>query len=196
MPTSTPDAVRRILNEFELRIRSVFESAWQDWLAVPNRASYSPRSRASLVFDFLRARGVAEFDGDKDVRVIPKGQTVQFLIRDKLLVRFKKANGAGLGSNIETQAVLLFVDPQRTLPGLLPDLLRVEICYHLDKLATKMEQIAVTARECNWKLWSYELAKAASAEIIPLPTGTAPYLAPPEVRIRKPKPKSEPGASE
>lgn len=193
MPVPMSAEVRDILKEFELRIRDVFESAWEDWLAVSDRARYSNRSRASMVFDFIKTRGVDEFDADVNVQVLPKGQTVKFLFHDKLLVRFKKANGAGLGSNIETQAVLEFVDPQESFPGLLPNLLRVEVCYHLDKLATKMEQIAVTARERNKKLWSYELARPASAEIVPLPPAPSPEPLPPEVRVRIQKPKPETG---
>jgi hypothetical protein len=57
-----------------------------------------------------------ECHDDPNIRAIPKGQTVHFLFRDQILVRFKKANGAGVGANIETQAVIQFVDPQMNIP--------------------------------------------------------------------------------
>jgi len=146
-----------------------------------------------VVFDFIKRRATTEFDGDPNIRAIEKGQTVQFLFRDKVLVRFKKANGAGLGSNIQTQAVQQFIDPQLIIPGLLPDVFRVEVCYHLDKLATRIDQLAVTARQRSRKLWSYELERPASGDVIPFPPASPPEMPPPEVRVRKPKPESRTG---
>ena len=192
MTLPTIETVRPALSEFELRIRSVFDEAWAEWSEVPDRGRFSKRSRASMVFDFIRRAAEDEFDSDADIHVIPKGQTVQFLFKDKVLVRFKKANSSGLGSNIETQAVLDFIDSQLTLPDLLPEIIKVEVCYHLDHLATSVESIAVTARQLNRKLWSYEIAKPDSAEIVPLPP-RGPDFSPPEVRIRKTKPDTETG---
>jgi len=146
-----------------------------------------------VIFDFIKARALTEFDGDPHIRAIPKGQTVHFLFRDRVLVRFKKANSAGLGSNIETQAVIEFVDPQIPLFAM-PPIYHVEVCYHLDKLATRMALLAVTARQRNTKLWAYELDRPASAAVIPLPEPPADST-PPEVRPRKPidKPDSDSG---
>jgi hypothetical protein len=183
-------AIKDILKDFELRMRAILEGAWQDWLAMTNRAIFSPRSRASMVFDFIKTRALTEFDGDRNIRAIPKGQTVHFLFRDRVLLRFKKANASGLGSNIETQAVLEFIDPQIPLFAM-PPIFRVEVCYRLDKLATQMTTLAVTARQGKTKLWSYELARSAGAEIIPLPTPPRGDDAPPEVRVRKPIDKPE-----
>jgi hypothetical protein len=154
----------------------------------------SPRSRASIIFDFIKARALAEFHDDPNIRAIPKGQTVHFLFQDRVLVRFKKANSAGLGSNIETQAVIEFVDPQFPLFAL-PPIFNVEVCYHLDKLATRMAMLAVTARQRNTKLWAYELDRPASAAIVPMPELPPADATPPEVRPRKPldKPDSDSG---
>jgi len=168
-------AVKSILADFELRIRAILEGAWEDWLKEPNRGMKSARTRASTVFDYIKHRAVAEFDGDPHIRVIPRGQSVQFLFKDEVLIRFKKANAVGLGSNIETDAVLRFIDPQMSLPDLLPEILRVDVCYHLDTLATKMETLTVAARDKNQKIWSYELARPATGAVLPfepkLPVG-------------------------
>jgi hypothetical protein len=56
----------------------MLEGAWEDWLAVSNRSVFSARSRASMIFDFICKRALAEFDGDQNIRAIPKGQTVIF----------------------------------------------------------------------------------------------------------------------
>ena len=190
MPYPPMTAVKDILEDFELRTRSILEGAWEDWLAMTNRAVFSARSRASMVFDFIKTRALAEFDGDPNIRAIPKGQTVHFLFRDRVLLRFKKANSSGLGSNIETQAVLEFTDPQIPLFDL-PPIFRVEACYRLDKLATRMAALTVNARQGKTRLWSYELARATGAEIIALPPRPSGDNAPPEVRVRKPTDKPE-----
>lgn len=193
MPIPSIDDVQKILEDFELRMREVLESAWEEWLELPKRAVMSARSRASLVFDFIRKLAIAEFDGDPNIRAIPKGQTIHFLFRDRCLVRFKKANTAGLGSNIETQAVIQFVDPQMSIPGLLPEIYKVEVCYHLDKFATRMDMLAVTARERNRKVWSYELRRpAAAGSVVPFPPTLPTEPQPPEVRVRKPEEKKNP----
>lgn len=185
------DTVRNILEDFELRMREVLEGAWEDWLALGNRSVFSPRSRASMVFDFIKTRALMEFADDANIRAIPKGQTVHFLFRDRVLLRFKKANGSGLGSNIETQSVLEFTDPQIPLFAL-PPIFRVEVCYRLDKLATQMKSLSVTARQGKTKLWSYELARSTTATVIPFPPSSPQEdIAPPEVRIRKPTDKSD-----
>jgi hypothetical protein len=177
--------VKKVLEDFELRMREILEGAWEDWQAMTNRGLLSPRSRASIIFDFIKARALAEFDGDRNIHAIPKGQTVHFLFRDRVLVRFKKANSSGLGSNIETQAVIEFVDPQFPLFAL-PPIYHIEVCYRLDKLATRMALLAVTARQRNTKLWAYELDRPASAAVVPMPDPPTADSTPPEVRPRKP----------
>ena len=105
---------------------------------------------------------------------------------------FKKANSSGLGSNIETQAVIEFVDPQFPLFEL-PPIYNIEVCYRLDKLATRMALLAVTARQRNTKLWAYELEPTGLGAVVPMPEPPAGDSAPPQVRPRKPMDKPEHG---
>ena len=188
MRTPTIAAVRPILHDFELRLRKAIEAGWSDWMKMPGRAKMLfGRTRSNVVFDHIARHAKAEFEGDRDVRVITKDQTVKFLFRGQVLARIKKGNSIGLGQNVRTQAVLAFITPQAEIPGLLKDLYKIEICYKLDDLATKMERIVVTARAMNRKLWSYELrGRGEGAEVIEFPA-PAPALGPPAVRIRKPK---------
>ena len=187
----TIDDVHPVVQDFEPRMRKVLEAAWDDWMAMPSRGRLSPRSRASIVFDFIRAGAIDEFDGDPEVRVIEKGQTVHFLFRDRILARFKKASGSGLGSNIETQAVLEFIDPQLSLPDFLPEVHRVEVCYHLDSLATRIDLLTVAARQRHRCLWSYELECPPSADIVPIPTPVRGDTPPPEIWLRTPAQESD-----
>jgi hypothetical protein len=100
-----------------------------------------------------------------------------------VVARFKKGNGRGVGSNIETQAVLDYVNPQGAFGGL-PDIHRVEIVYQLDILGTGYAEVAVVARDRKARIWAYPLNGRPSAEIIPLPTRTPPVLTPPAVTLK------------
>ncbi len=187
------DKVRSILSDFEFRLHSILQKAWAEWQEMPKKGVLSARSRASIIFDFIKRFAIEEFDGDEDIHALPKGQTVKFLFQDQVLIRFKKANAKGIGSNIETQAVLEFVDPQLKIPDMLPEIFRVEVCYTFDKLATKVETVAVTKRDRHQKLWSYPIFGGESGEVVPMPTRAPDPEMPPTVRPRKPAEKPETG---
>lgn len=107
------------------------------------------------------------------------------MFRDAVLVRFKKGNDKGVGSNIQTQAVLEFVDPQLSFAGL-PEVHRVEIVYQFDILGTGYDEVAVVARDRSARVWAYPLTAHPSAEVIPLPPRSPPILTPPAVIPRAP----------
>lgn len=187
------DKVRSILSNFEYRLHSVLEKAWAEWQEMPKKSVLSARSRASIVFDFIKRRAIEEFDGDADIHVLLQGQTVKFLFRDQVLIRFKKANAKGIGSNIETEAVLEFIDPQLKIPDLVPEIFKVEVCYTLDKLATKVEAVLVTKRDRNRKLWSYPIFGEEGGTVVQLPPRTPEPDNSPMVRPRKPIDKPQTG---
>lgn len=179
------DDVKNVLGDFEHRIRLVVERAWSEWQAVPDRGRfvYPRRMRATFVFDRIAAHAVAAFSDDKHIRVITKRQTVQFLFRDQVIVRFKMSNSKGVGSNIITQAVLDFIEPQGVIPGLVPDILKVEICYTPDDIGISLDEVAVVARDRNRRIWAYPIGQAKpSAAVVSMlprdPNPTPPLLVP------------------
>lgn len=188
MPIANQDEVRVILSNFEERIRGVVDAAWEEWREHPGKGRYLfARTRANILFDAIARLAIAEFDADPYIQVLPKAQTVQFLFQDQVLIRFKKGNAKGIGSNIETQAVLDFVDPQLSLPGLLKDVHRVEICYQTDALGTQVDNVAVVARDRTKKVWAYPIDRRhPGAEIHPLPQRGSDDT-PPAVTPKRPK---------
>ena len=108
MSIPSKDEVQVVLENFHERLRIIVEGAWDEWNEFPKKAKlvFPGRARAVLVFDHIARRATEDFDGDKNIRVIVKKQTIQFLFKDRVLVRFKKGNAKGVGSNIKTQAVL------------------------------------------------------------------------------------------
>jgi hypothetical protein len=162
-------------------------------LTIPVRHKFRyARTRANIVFDLIAGEIAAEFDGEPRIHIINRDETVKLLVDDRLLLRIKKANDDGLGSNIPTQAVLEFVCQEPDIPGLLGDLHKIEICYFEDATGAEIGAVFVTARDNNTKLWSYEIGRpeAASATIIPFPTGPADET-PPEIAPRKIDPEKD-----
>jgi hypothetical protein len=191
MSVPSEAAVREILEDFHVRLRTVVDGAWAEWIAIEWRGKlvYEPRARAVLVFDFIARRAREEFAADANIHVLAQKQTVKFMFKDQVVIRFKKGNAKGVGSNIETQAVLDFIDPQRTIPGLIPEIMKVEVCWNPDDLGIDLSEVAVVARDKNKRLWAYGLDRAApAAEVVPLrprtPDPTPPQIVP---RVAPPK---------
>ncbi len=191
MAIAVKEEVEAHLAGFTQRIRAVLDRAMEDWVAHPNKAWLIwPRVRANIIFSYIARRALEEFADDPDIRVIPEPQTVKFLFRDVVLARFKKGNANGVGSNIETQSVLGFIDPQLSFAGL-PDVHRVEIVYQLDILGTGYAEVAVVARDRRTRVWAYPLSGRPSADIIPMPPRVPPVLTPPVVTPRVPVEKTD-----
>jgi hypothetical protein len=171
MPLADETVVRTILQPYEAKLSAAAAGAWDDWKALPlaGQLLFPGRSRACLVFDFFIRRAIAAFDGDSNVYVLRRDETAKFIFGGEVVLRFKKADESGLGSNIQTQATLKFVDQEQQLPGM-PDVHKVELVYMLNRLQTQIDEIAVVARDGSMCLWSYLLTPAASAfAVIPLP---------------------------
>jgi hypothetical protein len=189
MPIPSQPEVKAILKDFEERIRAIVDRAWKEWLAIPDRARFVfiRRVRAVLVFDFIARHAIAEFENDPNIHVIVKSrQTVHFLFKDILLVRFKLGNSKGVGSNIETQAVLDFIDPQGVIPGLVPEIMKVEVCYSPDDLGIDLQEVAVVARNRRRRIWAYPIERGDGAEVVGIPP-RMPDTTPPVVEPRLPQ---------
>lgn len=183
MTIAVQSKVEPIINVFASRLREVLDRAMKNWLNIPDRGSIRfARTRANYIFDRIIHHALIEFDGDGDgtVKALVESQSVKFLFANSVVARFKKGNGRGVGSNIETQAILNYNDPQTSFAGL-PDIHRIEIVYQLNFLGTDYAEVAVVARDRRTRIWAYPLTGKPSADIIPLPPRPAPALTPPIV---------------
>jgi hypothetical protein len=193
MPVPDESEVKSVLEDFHDRIRLIVDGAWSEWNEFPGRGKlvFEPRARAVLVFDYIPRRAIEQFDGDKSIRVLVKKQTIQFLFKDRVLLRFKKGNAKGMGSNIRTQAVLDFIDPQRIIPGLVPEIMKVEVCYSVDDLGVNLDEVEVIARDDTSRIWAYPLDPSGpAASVIPFPP-RAPDPLPPTVLPRQSNPEEK-----
>ncbi len=162
-------AVRQTLRPFEPTIHSVVHGAWDDWKDWSKGSKvFRKRTRANIVHDFMMERAVTALANVSGVNVIHRDQTVKILFGDEVLLRFKKGNSMGLGSNIETNAILDFIDPLAVIPGL-PDAQKVEVVYTLNGIETMVHHVSVVARDHNTPLWSYDLGEDGLAVVKELP---------------------------
>jgi hypothetical protein len=175
MATAVEAEVRSIITEDrEARINRAYAKAWNDWWENPNRQTFRwARSRANDLFEYLARHLANEFSTDTGVRFIYHRESFKLIMDERLIVRFKKANMNGVGSNIATEIELDFCELQTDLPGF-PGLQKVEIVYELNVTETAISDIAVVARNGEKRFWSYSIPGTGGAEVIPLVQPTSP----------------------
>jgi hypothetical protein len=175
MIVAEEEVVRSVLAPYETGLFQAVHGAWDDWkaLGLGGRLLFPARSRACLVHDFIVQRASSGFGGDSAVRMIRQDETAKFVFANQILLRFKKADDNGLGSNIETQATLNFVEQQQELPGI-PNVQKVEAVYVLNKLSTQIDRVVIVARDGDVRLWEYVIAPTTTAEVVQLPLSATP----------------------
>lgn len=136
--------------------------AWEEWKeSTEFIRSEHGRTRASVVWERMVAHGRNYFDSDPDWSIITHFGTVSFILKEKILLRFKKANNAGISSNYPTQLALAYHDlDQMGLFGM-PQLHRIEIVYIINALETKIDDVRVVARNGDTVTWSYSIMPQA-----------------------------------
>lgn len=185
MTEADENVVRSILAPYEAKLFQTVHGAWDDWkaLGLGGRLLFPGRTRACLVHDFMVQRANAIFSGDPVVRMVRRDETAKFVFANQVALRFKKADDNGLGSNIETEATLDFVEQQQELPGI-PNVHKVEVVYILNKLRTQIERVVVVARDGDVRLWNYVIVPETTAEIVPLPVANPQPERGPRIKIR------------
>jgi len=186
MPVPTHEEARQVITpERERRLVVAFEAAWEDWSDGADRTRYGrwARTRANMVFERVAHHLQRVFADDPGVRPVFRDETIKLVFDDVLVVRFKKANPLGVGSNIATQAITRFVEPQLELDGL-AGLKKVEVVYELNALQTAIARVVAQARDGDMRLWAWTLGEgAAGAEIVPFPLPLPPTAGPPHPSI-------------
>jgi hypothetical protein len=176
--------VRKALTPYHSRIKGAVVAGFAEWRAVAECRTKNgfapilyPRTITNYVFDAIARNARATFGSDVTVRVCDESQTVKFCFGNMVVGRFKKGDDDHLGQNIPTQAVLGFVDPQQSLPGLPPAAAKVEFVWAANDIGTEIESVLVVARDCERLLWSYEIddaAESGGSGVVVLPTSVGP----------------------
>lgn len=184
------------------RLWGVINGAWSDWNAdVPDKvkAKAHSRSRASLIHDFMRDRGVRLAEVDPTVTTVIQQQMFVLIFRPPGLngaigIRLKKLDEDGLSRNQPTTQVRKFRN-QMALP-------EVEVDYHLeagyviDRLGSGLHSIDLVCPSGDGIYWKAEIIPTGAVQNVAnlFPNSEQGALKEVQVRRKSDKQAGEPSA--
>lgn len=131
-----------------------------------HRAMHTPTARAAVVSSYMVWLANEALAPVEEVRIFPNHVSRIYLVRDRVLIRFKKLDQTLLSSNYPTSRSELY-NGMGYLPEIAVPALRVDIGYKLNVVESAIEQVFVVRRRKKKVLWSFDLAMLAAGEIAP-----------------------------
>lgn len=171
MATAKESDIRPILTDYLDAFGEIWRGAWSDWLVAEKGFFRCNRTRAGFVWEHAIERAHRLFEGDPRVVIRRRHETFWFLLDDRVVFRFKKGDETGLSSNLPTQAMLAFYDPEQELPGM-PEVVRLDVVYVLNKLQTAIEDVRIVYREREKVVWMFSIYEGQS-NVVRLPERVA-----------------------
>ncbi|MET8345632.1 MULTISPECIES: hypothetical protein [Streptomyces] len=167
-----------ILSPHLQKIGGCIELGWRRWLDLLKQDSelgivISARSRANLVYDFIRYEAVNAFDGSASVTVGDSRGFLLLTFEERIVLRFKKFRDRKLRtSGVPTQQRREFAN--QVLPGM-EALTHLVAGYLPDKEGLGLERMAIACSLNDDRLWVLELdlglgETGATAPVAPMPT--------------------------
>jgi len=150
-----------ILQPYYSALSRTIEKAFDRYNNFKDKVGHSPRSRASLIHDFMVNEAEKEFDDIPEVSTHSYRGLFALYFHDKLIIRFKKLNNKLKAANIPTQQALRF-DAQEQLslfPGEPIALATLTAGYVPGQAWTKIEKIAIVCWHNSELLWCLPIEK-------------------------------------
>ncbi|VVN10854.1 hypothetical protein [Pseudomonas fluorescens] len=180
MTTLSDDELATIISPVETKISEAVLYAWSTWLETPNKRYFCARTRANIIWDIATRTLEEKLDPLPNIHVNRSSNTCMFMIGQQLTFRFKKADENGVSSNYPTPMALAFHDPEQYVLGI-PEAVKTEIVYALNKLETEISTIKLVRRNGDTVAWSHPIYDRNLANVIAIDT-SAPEQ---EVKTRK-----------
>lgn len=162
--------ISNLIKPYEQVIADAVLKGWKQWLEVPNRAQFYNRTRANVVWDYTIGALEEALDPLPGIHVNRAGNTCIFMIGQQLAFRFKKGDEKGFSSNYPTPMALAFHDPEQQVLGI-PEAVKTEIIYILNKLETEIFQVRMVRRDGESVAWSHPVYERPVAPVEAIPTG-------------------------
>jgi len=142
--------------------------AWNRYLALPPeiRVDLTPRSRASIVHDFIVSGARKHFLSDSDVQFVTH-RGLFIIDFGRVQLRFKKFNGQLRPQSIPTNQTKAFMI-QEELPGF-PLPTKLTAGYKLDNIQQNIDCIAVVCFSDDRCAWFFELERLSKTEPVRFP---------------------------
>lgn len=150
----------RLLQPHQDRLNQCFRLAWdrwQEWLKEldGSPADVSPRSRANVLYDFIKAEAVSQFLGVEHVRVRQERGFLVIQIHDRVALRFKKFRGRKLKtSSIRTGQAMAFQGQTLEFANEVEPMTHLVAGYLLDKFELGIKELAITCTLDGEHLWA------------------------------------------
>lgn len=168
-----------ILSPHLEKIGASIDLGWRQWLALLKQDSelgvmISNRTRANLVYDFIRYQAVKAFDDCNDVQISDSRGFLLVTFSNKIILRFKKFRDRKLRtSGVPTQQRREYAT--QVLPGM-EALTHLVAGYLVDEAGLALDRAAITCSLDDDQLWVLELDlglgdMGVPTPVAPLPTG-------------------------
>lgn len=165
-----------LLAKHAAALNACVNRAWERWLANPDAATASKRTRAATVYDYITQEVERTFASVPGVRLRWKHNSLNMTVDDSAVLRFKKFRGKKLRtSGIATNARNNFLQQAGVLDGMV--VTHLVVGYLLDELEQGTETIAVTCPMGKGNLWALDLGLEFGGEagdVIPMPAPEDP----------------------
>ncbi|MEE3507778.1 MULTISPECIES: hypothetical protein [unclassified Pseudomonas] len=169
MTTLSDSELAAIIGPVETRISEAVLYAWSTWLETPNKKYFCARTRANMIWDIATRTLEEKLDPLPSIHVNRSSNTCMFMIGQQLTFRFKKADENGVSSNYPTPMALAFHDPEQYVLGI-PEAVKTEIVYVLNKLETEISTIKLVRRNGDTVAWSHPIYDRNLAKVFAINT--------------------------
>lgn len=167
----TQEQAAELLDKHVPALSGCIERAWTRWLANPDAATASRRTRAATVYDYITQEVEKAFADVPGVRLKWKHNSLNMTVNDAAILKFKKFRGKKLRtSGIPTNARSNFLRQAHVFEGMV--VTHLVVGYLLDDLEQGTEKIAITCPLGKGNLWALDLGAGFGGEesgTIPMP---------------------------
>lgn len=155
----TKETAETLLSPYYGAFSRIVRAGWQGWwdLSPAQRARQDVRSQRCWTWCCMIDAARIEFTADPRVTIIDGTMTTFFIVEDSAAIRFKKLSASGSSSNVATQMQLDLRDPQRTIPGILADLPRLEVGYVPNSIETNFDAVLIAYPVGDAVAWTIEV---------------------------------------
>ena len=146
-------------------IQKIIPNAWRK--IHQSGLNFKPRGRANIMWDEITQNAKNEWAASKDIKIVTGPQTTHYWIDDRVVFRFKKCDRNGYTSNIPTQNVLDFHNPEIEFSQ---KIIRLEVGYVLNQDETEIQDILVIHRYNNTVNFAFSILSSghgSAAVILP-----------------------------
>lgn len=133
------------------------------------RADGRPRRstpRANVVWDNMMDLAESSFAARDDVEVVPNHQSQGFILKGRLLLRFKKIDRNWRPRNVQTKTQIRLAETGH-FDGMPEDLVALTCGYQLDPTESEIQHVRVLRMVKNSLEWSIDLKELAAGVLAP-----------------------------